>query len=106
MDTIEIESLGLASDEEVQGLAAVLVDAVRGGASISFMSDLEFDEAAEWWRKTLSAASARAVVLVARDSAAKHLYSSLGWVRVGEVPHYALNPDGTWCDTVFFYKQV
>jgi ribosomal protein S18 acetylase RimI-like enzyme len=135
------------------------------------MSDLQFDDAAEWWRRMLSAASPKAVVLVARDeqgivgtvqlqpswapnqphradvaklivhprarkrgiaralmqelerrarghgftllvldtckdSAAEHLYSSLGWVRVGEVPHYALNPDGTWCDTVFFYKQV
>jgi ribosomal protein S18 acetylase RimI-like enzyme len=39
-------------------------------------------------------------------SAAEKLYSSLGWVRVGVIPHYALNPDGTPCDTVFFYKQV
>jgi GNAT superfamily N-acetyltransferase len=41
-----------------------------------------------------------------KGGAAEQLYSSLGWIRVGEVPHFALNPDGTWCDTVFFYKQL
>jgi hypothetical protein len=30
----------------------------------------------------------------------------MGWVRVGEVPGFALNPDGSLCDTVFFYKQL
>jgi predicted N-acetyltransferase YhbS len=37
---------------------------------------------------------------------AERLYTALGWVRVGEVPGFALNPDGTLCDTVFFYKQL
>ena len=171
VETIAIETVGVASENEVRELATVLLDAVKGGASISFMSDLNFDEAVDWWRKTLSASPSRAVVLVARDeqgivgtvqlqpswapnqphradvaklivhprarrrgiaralmqemerrardqqftlllldtckdSAAERLYSSLGWMRVGEVPHFALNPDGTWCDTVFFYKQV
>ena len=41
-----------------------------------------------------------------KGSAAEKLYTSLGWVRVGEIPHYALNPDGTPCDTVYFYKQL
>lgn len=41
-----------------------------------------------------------------KGSAAEQLYTSLGWVRVGEVPHFALNPDGSPCDTVFFYKQI
>ncbi|HEY6088965.1 MAG TPA: GNAT family N-acetyltransferase [Gemmatimonadaceae bacterium] len=171
MDTIAIDAVAAASEDELRELATVLLDAVRGGASISFMSDLKFEEAVDWWRKTLSASSSRAVVLVARDAqgivgtvqlqpswapnqphradvaklivhprarrrgiaralmqelenrareqkfallvldtckngAAERLYSSLGWMRVGEVPQYALNPDGTWCDTVFFYKQV
>ncbi len=35
---------------------------------------------------------------------AERLYESTGWVRVGVVPGFALNPDGTLCDTVFFYK--
>ena len=37
---------------------------------------------------------------------AERLYESTGWVRVGEVPGFALNPDGSLCDTVFFYKQL
>jgi GNAT superfamily N-acetyltransferase len=41
-----------------------------------------------------------------KGSAAERLYTSLGWSRVGEVPQFALNPDGSWCDTVFFYKRV
>jgi GNAT superfamily N-acetyltransferase len=37
---------------------------------------------------------------------AERLYASTGWVRVGEVPGFALNPDGSICDTVFFYKSL
>lgn len=171
MIEIAIERVAAASDDVVQGLAALLVDAVHDNAGISFMEGLRLDEAAEWWRRTLSTPSPRAVVLVARDeqglvgtvqlqpawppnqphradvaklivhkrgrrrgiaralmralerhareerftlllldtckgSAAEQLYSSLGWIRVGEVPQFALNPDGTWCDTVFFYKRL
>ena len=39
-------------------------------------------------------------------SAAERLYSSMGWVRAGVVPGFALNPDGSLCDTVFFYKHL
>jgi len=41
-----------------------------------------------------------------KGGAAERLYTSLGWRRVGEVPQFALNPDGSWCDTVFFYKRI
>ncbi|MBB4637581.1 GNAT family N-acetyltransferase [Longimicrobium terrae] len=37
---------------------------------------------------------------------AERLYESLGWVRVGVVPGYALMPDGAPCDTTFFYKSL
>ncbi len=37
---------------------------------------------------------------------AERLYASAGWVRGGEVPGFALNPDRSLCDTVFFYKQL
>jgi hypothetical protein len=30
----------------------------------------------------------------------------MGWVRVGEVPRFALNPDGTMYTTVFYYKDL
>jgi GNAT superfamily N-acetyltransferase len=38
--------------------------------------------------------------------AAERLYMRMGWNRVGIVPKYALFPDGTWCDTAFFWKQL
>jgi GNAT superfamily N-acetyltransferase len=41
-----------------------------------------------------------------REGAAERLYTDMGWVRVGVVPDFALNPDGTLCDTVFFYKRL
>ena len=41
-----------------------------------------------------------------KGGAAEKLYESMGWVRVGEVPDFALNADGSWCDTVFFYKKL
>ena len=67
MNSIAIESVTAVTDDIVEQLAAVLLDAVESGASVSFMSDLTKDQATAWWRKTL-AASAKAVVLVARDA--------------------------------------
>lgn len=41
-----------------------------------------------------------------KGDAPERLYVSMGWTRVGEVPGFALNPDGTLCDTVFYYKVL
>lgn len=38
--------------------------------------------------------------------AAERLYESAGWQRVGVVPRYALMPDGAYCGTTFFHKQL
>ncbi|HEY7236793.1 MAG TPA: GNAT family N-acetyltransferase [Gemmatimonadaceae bacterium] len=168
---VAIERVTVASDELIEGLTEVLLDAVDSNAGISFMSDVTPSRASAWWRTKLSEASPRTVFLVARDeqgvvgtvqlqpawppnqphradvaklmvhrrargrgiaralmhelerhareqhftlllldtckdSAAERLYASMGWTRVGEVPEFALNPDGSWCDTVFFYKRV
>lgn len=56
-----------ASSDDLEQLAALLVDAVESGASVSFMSPFSASEAREWWSKTLEQASPRAIVLVARD---------------------------------------
>lgn len=159
------------SSSATRELAALLLDAVESNAGISFLAGLQPDQAEAWWRQTLDEASARTVILVARDadgivgtvqlqpawapnqphrgdvaklivhrrargrgiaralmrelereaaalgftlllldtckgSAAERLYASLAWTRVGEVPGFALNPDGSPCDTVFFYKRL
>ena len=37
---------------------------------------------------------------------AERLYARAGWQRVGDVPGYALMPDGALCSTTYYYKQL
>ena len=37
---------------------------------------------------------------------AARLYERLGWVKVGDVPRYALTPDGAWCSTTYYYLDL
>jgi ribosomal protein S18 acetylase RimI-like enzyme len=37
---------------------------------------------------------------------AERLYERLGWIRVGEIPDYALTPDGAMSGTTIFYKAL
>jgi len=37
---------------------------------------------------------------------AERLYERTGWQRVGVVPKYALMPDGEFCGTTFYCKQL
>ena len=171
MSDVVIERIRDGSEDVLEGLTEVLLDAVQSGAGVSFMSDLAPEAASAWWQRTIAQAAPRTGILIARDdlgivgtvqlqpawppnqphradvaklivhrrargrgiaralmqeldryarderftlllldtckdSAAEQLYDSLGWTRVGVVPNFALNPDGSWCDTVFFYKQL
>jgi GNAT superfamily N-acetyltransferase len=38
--------------------------------------------------------------------AGERLYRRLGWSRVGEVPDYALWPDGGYCPTTYYYRRI
>ena len=69
-----------------RGLGAALVRAAEGAA--------------------LAAGRTVLVLDTVRGSDAERLYARLGWVRVGPVPDYALMPDGTLSDTVFFYRAL
>ncbi len=40
------------------------------------------------------------------DGDAARLYARLGWCRVGDVPGFALMPDGAPCGTTYFYKKL
>jgi GNAT superfamily N-acetyltransferase len=81
-------------------VAKVLVRrAARGrGIAAALMTQLE-DEA-----------RARGITVLVLDtvtgSVADRLYTRLGWQRVGPIPNYALMPDGTPCETTFFYKEL
>jgi len=46
------------------------------------------------------------LVLDTASAEAERLYERSGWQRVGMVPRYALLPDGPFCSTVIFYKDL
>jgi len=164
--------LHAVSDAEIDGLSAVLIDCVEGGASVSFMAPLTRDRAIAFWRKVaadvesgrrallvaddaegicgtvqlvldlpenqphradlakmlvhrrarrrgLGAALMRAAESMARDcgrtllvldtvtgDSGERLYARLGWTRVGEIPRFALMPDGAPCSTTYFYRDL
>jgi ribosomal protein S18 acetylase RimI-like enzyme len=55
------------SEADLQSLAALLLDAVEGGAAVSFLT-LTPEQALDWWRRLLGPPASGAIVLVARDA--------------------------------------
>lgn len=57
-----------------------------------------------------SAAAARGRTLLVLDTSASgnalNLYSRCGYIRAGEIPRYARDPDGPLITTVIFYKDL
>jgi GNAT superfamily N-acetyltransferase len=58
------------------------------------------DEAARAERRTVL------VLDTVTGGDAERLYERAGWQRVGTVPNYALMPDGRFCGTTFFHRQL
>ena len=56
-------------------------------------------------RSARSAGKTLLVLDTASDDA-ERLYARQGWQRCGQIPNYALWPDGRPCDTVVFWKRV
>jgi GNAT superfamily N-acetyltransferase len=46
------------------------------------------------------------LVLDTANDAAARLYARNGWQRCGEIPNYALMPDGAFCATTIFFKSL
>jgi GNAT superfamily N-acetyltransferase len=169
---IEIRQLDAVEGRRyLAGLADVLLDCVRGGASVSFMASLTQAETEAFFEtvvegvarnermlfaafrdselvgtvqvltamppnqphradvaKLLVKRSARGqgiaqqlmeraedasriagrtmLVLDTASDSAERLYMRMGWNRLGVIPNYALLPDGGFCDTVVFWKQL
>ena len=40
------------------------------------------------------------------DGDGARLYERMGWVRVGDIPRYALMPGGGFCSTTVFYRDL
>lgn len=167
-----IRRLHIVSDEEIKGLAGLLIDCVEGGASVSFMHPITRERAAAFWLRVAEGVEAgERVLLVAEDASglcgcvqlvfdlpenqphradvskmlvhrrarrrglgaalmrmaeatarelgktllvldavtggdAARLYERLGWVRVGDIPDYALFPQGGLCSTTVYYRKL
>lgn len=171
--TARITQLRSPTDHDLADLAELLVDAVQGGAAVSFLAPLSHDVARDWWQRTFASLHPKAAVLIARDESehivgsvqlqpawapnqphradickllvhsrarrqgiardlmqtaeshakqsgitlltldakrgavAEHLYSAMGWTRVGVIPDYALDADAKQLhDTVIYFKRV
>jgi len=46
------------------------------------------------------------LVLDTASHDAERLYERGGWIKVGVIPDYALMPDGTFCDTIVYYRRL
>jgi GNAT superfamily N-acetyltransferase len=70
-------------------------------------------------RKGVAAALLRSAEVTARDCGktllvldtvtggdAERLYARMGWQRVGVIPNYALFPQGGFCSTTLFYREL
>ncbi|MFS2003095.1 GNAT family N-acetyltransferase [Duganella sp. CT11-25] len=81
-------------------IAKMLVhrDARRRGVAGLLMAAV--DQAAREERKTVL------VLDTVTGGDAERLYQRAGWHSAGSVPNYALMPDGAYCATTFFYKQL
>ncbi len=156
----------------VEALADVLLDCVRGGASVGFMLPLTREHAVTFWKRVgadveagrralliaedaqgvcgtvhlildlpdnqphradlvkmlvhsrarkrgLGAALMKEAEAMARDLGrtllvldavtdgdAARLYAKLGWVKVGDIPNFALFPAGGFCGTTYFYRDL
>ena len=53
-----------ASEDDIEGLALLLLDATAAGASVGFLDSTTLEFAKEWWRQSIANAG---IVLVARD---------------------------------------
>lgn len=81
-------------------IAKLLVHRRARGKGIGAMLMREIE------RRAQAAGFTLLVLDTKRGDAAESLYRRGGWTEVGVIPRYALNPDGTWCDTVVFYKEL
>jgi GNAT superfamily N-acetyltransferase len=82
----DVQKLLVAQSARRRGVARALMAAAEAGAA---------------------AAGRRLLVLDTRaGDAGEALYRASGWQEVGAIPDFALNPDGSYCATVLFYKNV
>lgn len=98
--TVQLVNASPENQPHRADVAKMLVhsSARRRGVARRLMHALEV-EAREIGRTVL-------VLDTVTGSAAEGLYQRAGWQRVGDIPDYALMPDGRRCSTTFFCKSL
>ncbi len=81
-------------------VAKLLVMRSARGRGIARKLMMHAEEAARLAGKTLL------VLDTVTGGTAERLYQRLGWTKAGVIPNYALFPDGRFCDTTIFWKQL
>jgi len=80
----DLQKLLVAHAERGRGIASALLDAAEAHARADGRTLLVLDTRA--------------------GSPAEHVYRHLAWQRVGEIPGYAADPDGSLMPTAYYYK--
>jgi propanediol dehydratase large subunit len=84
-DDIQIRCLQTIGEREIEGLSDVLIDCVKGGASVGFMLLMTGAKAEGYWHSTsASVARGERVVLAAGDAAGTIVGTSGRRVTKGE----------------------
>jgi ribosomal protein S18 acetylase RimI-like enzyme len=98
--TVQLRPASMPNQRHRADIAKLLVHrrARRRGLGGMLMQEIE--------RRAQSAGFTLLTLDTKRGDAAESLYRRSGWVEVGLIPGYALNPDGSLCDTVIFYKEL
>jgi GNAT superfamily N-acetyltransferase len=170
--SITVRTLMAPTAADIAQLSAVLIDCVKGGASVSFMQPMSSEKAHAFWQTVArDVAAGRRILLIANDatgivgtvqvvldmpenqphrgdiakmlvhrrargqgigaallaaaetaarsagrsvlvldtvsgSAGERLYQRGGWIRVGEIPDFALWPGGGLCPTTYYYRRL
>ncbi len=81
-------------------VAKLLVSRAARGQGIATLLMKEVEETARSEGKSLL------VLDTCAGGVADRMYQRMGWTRAGEIPKYALYPDGAWCDTAIFWKRI
>jgi GNAT superfamily N-acetyltransferase len=98
--TVQLRPAPMPNQRHRADVAKLLVHrrARRQGLGGMLMKEIE--------RRARSAGFTLLTLDTKRGDAAESLYRRAGWTEVGVIPGYALNPDGSMCDTVVFYKAI
>lgn len=98
--TVQVVPAGIPNQPHRSDLSKMLVrPGARGrgvGAALLAAAEQASREAG-WWLMVLDTVT---------GSAGDRLYRAGGWSRVGEIPNFALWPDGGLCPTTYFYKDL